>query len=269
MKKIELAKEVLAKVKDECYNCMVGCTSGGKHPDGFTDYDQSISLSREQILFLIKNNSSYDNLFEDIETQEVNLDEIFAKMGYESSWPEGGPVTRVKGVVPQECVDLAQALCNVDENDDYEVAKLRDALLSLKDGEYTFHIDVSDRDGWNYFAEDEPYKFYLSGDEIRQLLHSEFKGNKAFNGVCDKSLNKDFLNEKAEAMNIADEFDYYFYVGQSEPLENYISSWVELIDRIMEGSVTEANVDQMLKYFEDSENWESDIDGLISSVDFS
>ena len=65
-------------------------------------------------------------------------------------------------------------------------------------------------------------------------------------------------------MCVADSYDFYFYDGNSEPLAYYISSWVKLIDRIIVCTVTEANVDQMLKYFEDCSNWEVE---MVESMD--
>lgn len=266
MDKIALAKKALESVHGMSFNCTVGCYEGGACGGGYTDY-YDLDLSREQVLYLI-HCPQWDKVFAGLEMESAEVESTLTKMAYELSWPDGGPMAYVKGIVPEELKDLSERLGNLDVDDVAAVEEIRSQLKAIQDGEYTFCFDIY---GGRYdycFAENVKESLKLTGDEARALLYYEHDIAKVFNCICSEGLGEDFINKKAEEADFADGYDYFSYSYNCDELDNVIDAWQTIITKILSGDIDESSLGRWLKYFDDNENFESSIDIWESDLEY-
>ena len=259
MTKLELAKSVVNSIEDMTFNCHVWASSGGKCCDGWDDC-LDLELSKEGILYLLSSEFSAEGLFDDISMAEVDVDSIITDLAYEGAWPDGGPSARVKHPIPEELKDLSQRISELDINDPISTKNIISELKSIKEDKYTFVFDVVDGGHTYYFAEDYPAKINLDTKEAIGLLWGYHKIDNLFKGLCDEPLGESDINEWAGYDNIASNCDYFGYGGSCERLEQYIASMCTVLEKIFDGSITEENLDDWMEYFEDSWNFDYDIE---------
>lgn len=260
MTQFELARKAIESIGWHSFHCRIYATEGGKCSDGWADYDE-LDLFPSQIRYLIKEQINKDELFEGIQTEEVDVEEIIVAKAVEGAWPDGGPRASVNDVIPDELSSLSEILesltkgeCDADTIDD-----VREKLRAIKDGNYTFHFTVADADDYYYFDEDAEEKIPLTANEAIGLLYGQYDLDEVFEDICDEALDEDFINDKAEDMDFASEYDQFIYDGECEELDGFLDAWVCIIRKILSGDITEETLDSWMKYFDDSDNYESDI----------
>ncbi len=88
MTQFELAKKTIETIGWQSFNCRLYASEGGACSNGWDDCNE-LELSPEEIRYLIKAQLGNDELFEGIETEEVDVDEMIAAMAKEGAWPDG------------------------------------------------------------------------------------------------------------------------------------------------------------------------------------
>ena len=248
---IELARKALKSIKGTCFPCWI---YGGDW-DNYEDLD----LSAEEILYLIKMRNGNESVFEGFTVEETDVDTLITAKAKEGAWPDGGPQAEVNSIIPEELTELSDDLSELDMEDESAVEAMRERLRSVADGDYTFSFTIMDGGCSYYFAENAEEGIHLTREEALGLLKSEHDRIDAIQGGGCKVLDEDFINEKAEKMGFADEYDRLNYGGRCDSIEQFVSAWDVLLDLILEGEVTEENLDKWLAYFDDSDNYETDI----------
>lgn len=148
MTKNELAKEALSHLKGEEFNVYLSAYGGGACGDSWDDND-TLSLSKEELAYLIKELVECDGLFEGIKQCEIDLESTLAQLAMDRAFSDGS--------------------------------------------------DEEDVDNW--------------------------------------SVN-----------------------GQSEEIENYLNAWVYVINSILSGNIAEKSINSWLEYFNNSDNYEYEIE---------
>lgn len=92
---------------------------------------------------MIKEQIDNDGLFEGIETEEVDVDEIIAAMAKEGAWPDGDPRAQVNDIISDELASLSEDLKSLADGERNAAAidNAREKLRAIKDGNYnlSFH----------------------------------------------------------------------------------------------------------------------------------
>lgn len=258
MNRLELAKSVINSIDDMTFTCNVWASTGGACGDGWNDCPD-LEVSKEEILHLISNGSDSE-LFKGVQTVKIDLDSKFANLAYEGAWPDGGPTARVKHPIPKELEELSNRISELDSDDKEAARTLMQELISIKEGEYTFIFDIMDGSHTYYFAECSEKKLYLNIDEALGLLWGYHQIDELFCAICVKELDEDDINDWADDANIADMSDNLQYGGSCEELDGYIQAMGTLLDKILDGSITEENLAEWMEYFDDNNNFDEDIE---------
>lgn len=253
MTNTQLAKKALDKVQD-CYFDLVASASTGSRCGDSYDVALDLELSREQLLYLIRMQSGHKEVFEGLKLEKIDLDAVAYDMGMEAMWPDGGPCATVNDVIPKELCELSEQLECLDITDTESVKAIREKLLQVSDGEYTFCFTVEASD--YLFAEDAEESIELSAKEALGLLYGEHNIKEVFRGICRKSYGEDLINSKAEKKGFADDYDTFCYNWSYEELEAYLDAWNYILNAIMSDEITEENMTSWLEYFDDAENYE-------------
>lgn len=256
MNNIQLAKKVLNKIKDESFSLGVSVSTGGKCDGGWCD-SLDLYLSKEQLLYLINKRNGNNEVFEGLTLEEVDVDSIITDMTMEAAWPDGGPSATVNDVIPNELSELSEELESLDETDVEAIKSMREKLLQVTDGKYTFYFTV-EASGY-YFTEDAEECIELSAKEALGILYGQHDIDEVFEGICDESYDEELINDKADKLGFADDYDNFCYGGECEQLESYLNAWDYIIDSIMSDEIVEEDLDSWLEYFDDSDNYEYDI----------
>lgn len=104
----------------------------------------------------------------------------------------------------------------------------------------------------------ESFELYLGEESARYLIKDDITDVSILDGLelCECTL-QELLDEVIE--NSIDDGGEYEYECESECAENYINSLALLINRILDGSITEHNLNEYLEYFSDGDfNFEID-----------
>ena len=261
MTQMELARKVLDNIGWHSLHCSLYASEGGACGGGW-DGDDELELSPEQICCLLKERMDREDLFEGIDTEEVDIDEEIESMAETGSWPEGGPHATVNDAIPDELAGLSEELDALaeGENDADSIKVIREKLRAIKDGNYTFHFTVVDAEDSYYFDENAEEEVPLTAKEAIGLLYGQYDLDDVFEGICDQALDEDFINDKAEEMGLANGYDDRFsYGGECEGLDGFIDAWVFILENILSGDITEQTLDSWTEYFDDPENYETDI----------
>lgn len=256
MNNIDFAKKALENIQDESFRLEVSASTGGKCSDGWGD-TLELYLDRNQLLYLLHDKCGVDELFEGESLEEVDVDSIISDMTMEAAWPDGGPSARVNDVIPEELKDLSNELEALDTDNEDAVKSIREKLLQIKDGKYTFYFTI-EASGY-YFTEDAEEKIELTSKEALGLLYGQHDVDSVFNGIYNESYDEDLINDKADELGFASDYDSFSYGGECEELEAYLNAWEYILDCIHDGEITEDNLDEWLEYFDDSDNYEMEI----------
>lgn len=255
MTQLELAKSVINSLDGKTFNCNVWASTGGKCADGWGDC-LDLEVSKEELLYLISNNISIDRLFDGIETKIIDIESTITDLAYMGAWPEGGPEACVQEQIPDELYDLSTKIAELNGQGKQDVCSIKELLKTITDGEYTFTFDVFDGGNTFSFAEDYKVKIKLTTDQAIGLLCD-------YHNLTDfgyELLGKDFIDDIAVNMGIADRCDYFGYGGSCDEIENYIDSICCVLKNIIEGKITEENLEGWMEYFEDRWNFEYHIE---------
>lgn len=262
MTAIELAKQALSQVTNMTFNTSIYSSEGGKCGAGW-DGETDLDLSKAQLLYLISQKVKHPELFDGLTLKSIDLEKIIDDLAFEGSWPDGGPTAQVENIIPQELQDLHDQIQSEELSDD----ELLQQLQSLEGGEYTFLFTVVDGSGSYYFAEGEEQKITLTTQEVLGLLLNENPDCQPLMQLCNQSIDENDINDKAEQLDFASGYDYFSYGGECEQLDNYLDAWNTIISRILNGDITEQNLDVWLAYFNEDENLESDIEDWVNDID--
>lgn len=216
-----------------------------------------LELSKEEILYLLKNEMQYDELFDGYELKEVDVDNIISDMAYDAAWPDGKPSARVNNPIPNELQSIAREIEEQDLEDDIAAQGLIDKLKAIQDGKYTFEFTVEA--GGFYFTEDAVEKLTLTSQQALGLLYGENPDIEIFKDFGIQALDSDFINELADSAGFASDYDYLSYDGNCEALESCLNAWKYIIEHIFTEDITEESLDVWMQYFEDDDNYEYDI----------
>lgn len=252
MDSIELAKKALKTIGTRSFSCWL---YGGD----WDTYEQ-LTMTEGELLYLINKEVGFDSAFEGFELVETDVESQINDMAREGAWPDGGPMARVNGVIPEELEDLSDDLEELDLDDEDAVNRMRERLKAIKGGDYTFSFDIVDGSYSYYFAEDTEEEIHLTAEEVLGLLLGEHGDSPVFDGICSKAFDEDLINDKAEKAGFADEHDNVEVGGRCEAIDQFVTAWGTLLDKIAEEVVTEENLDLWLRYFDDDNNLETDIE---------
>ena len=253
MNNIDFAKKVLENIHEKSFRLDVSASTGGKCSDGWCD-TLELFLDRPQLLYLLHDKCGVDELFEGQSLEEVDVDSMISDMTMEAAWPDGGPAAWVNDVIPDELSELAEELDSLNDEDQNAVKEIRKKLKQVGDGKFTFHFTVKADE--YYFTENAEESIELSAKEALGLLYGECDNDDVFEGICDESYDEDLINDKADELNFASDYDYFSYGGECEELEAYLNAWDYILGRIHDGDITEDNLKGWLDYFDDSDNFE-------------
>lgn len=259
MTEIELAQKVLSNIEEESFDCFIYASQGGKCCDGWGD-TIPFDLTAPQLRYLIANRSNDSRLMDSLEVEEISIEEKIIDLAIAGAWPDGGPMPSVENVIPKELEELNSKLEDLDEDDLESILEMREELEQVEDGSYTFTFSIVDGSKCYTFAEEVELEIELTKQEALGLLYGENPIDTVFEGICDTPLDDDLVNAKADAMNIADDYDNFSYGGNCETLEAYLDAWDYIISHILIGEITEEKVESWLEYFKDSSNYEIEID---------
>ena len=105
-------------------------------------------------------------------------------------------------------------------------------------------------------------KIHLTAKEVLGLINDQYALEMYFDdidGICDNTLDDDFLNDKAAEMDIASGYDNFTYRGESEALDGFLNAWVCIIKKILSGEITEDTLPSWTAFFDDPDNYDDDI----------
>ncbi len=263
MNNIELAKKALESVDDMSFNCYLYASTGGTCSSGWDD-NRELYLSASELLYLISRGfSKQKELFENLDMTEVDVEEKINELAHEGAFPEGGAYASVNGVVPDELEDLGEMLENYDED---AADEIRQRLEDITDGEFTFYFTI--KDSFDYvFEEDAEEPISLTAGQVRGLLNGEYGNDELFQDLDCEEADEDLINDKAEELGFAEEYNTFSVGGDCEELDTYLESWETLIEKILAGEVDEDSLDNWLKYFDDSDNYSEGSDDIESWYD--
>lgn len=266
MTQLELARKVLSEMEGQTFVHEVSSYEGGACGDGWCDTVEN-TYSAKVLRGMIKEQIDNDELFKGLEIEAFEGVPAEDEESVEDmAWPGGGPEATVKDVIPDELSDLSNDLESLDVNNEDEVSEMRKRLMEVKGGSYTFYFDVTDGEGDYYFAENESVVIELTSDEALGLLRGEHDIAEVFDGICDNQFDESLINDKAVKIGVADGYDNHTYSSdydeeeENELLDSCVDAWVTVIQKILDGEITEDDVDDWLWYFDDTDNFEEDIE---------
>lgn len=264
MTPFELAKKALKNIGHHSFPCNIYASEGGACGYGWDDIGE-LELWPDQIRYLLSERIDNNELFKELGLEEVDVDDILTEMAKDGAWPDGGASGSVKNTIPDELSGLEEELDSLfyhDNNDAATINGIREKLLAIKDGDYTFHFNVTDPEDTYYFSEDAEVEIHLTAKEVLGLINGQYALEMYFDdidGIDDNILDDDFLNDKAAEMDIASGYDNFTYRGGSEALDGFLNAWVCIIKKILSGEITEDTLPSWTAFFDDPDNFDDDI----------
>ncbi len=258
MEKIKLAKKVLKNLTTESFTIDASAYEGGAAGDGWCD-GIDFTLSKANMVYLLKQRINNDNLFKGMKEEEIDLDHEILEAVKEAAWPDGGARASLISPIPNELDELAAKLEKLDMNDEEAVKAIREKLLKVAAGEYTFSFNIVTSDSF-YLSEDVKEHISLTAPQALGLLYNVRPSQKVFQGFEVESVNEYTIENLAEQMGFAEDYDYYSYGGECVAMDNYIDAWTDLIEGILAGDITEDNLDSWMEYFDNAGYYDSTFD---------
>ena len=253
----QLAKKALKRVEDSSFDIEVFVSNNPRCGGGFDDCLE-LELSKEQLLYLISERNSEYDIFKGLKIEPFDLDALIKEMTMDAAWPEGGPSAEVNDVIPKELSELSEELGGLDKADEEAVRAMKEKLHQVSEGKYTFSFTVSASD--YVYEEDAEESIELTEQEALGLLHGKHELEEVFGDICEKSYDAKLINSKANELGFAENYDDFFYSSDNEKLDGYLNAWDYILEAIMSEEIDEDDLDAWLDYFDDSENFVSDIE---------
>ena len=107
--------------------------------------------------------------------------------------------------------------------------------------------------------------FSLSKEELLYLIKEQVNNRSLFNGTRVKKIDiQASLIELATACAFPDDEPegYWKISGECFPALNFVSGYAYILRNILDGIITEEDVDWYLEYFDEPENYESEFDTI-------
>ncbi len=146
------------------------------------------------------------------------------------------------------------------EENETGIEEIRERLESIAAGKYTFYFTVTDGTGTYYYSEDEEKEIELTAPQARGLLFSSGRED-LFEGLeFDKDIDEYFIESAADNLEISEESNTLHYSGECPGLDGYLDAWETLVSKILAEEIKEPELDGWLEFFDDSCNYESDIE---------
>ncbi len=233
--RIKLAKRALRRVKSTSIPVVPMMNMGGSQVLG--DMRFSVRLSKPEMLGLIKSQTNYDELFEDLEVKEMELTDVaqrFCDQLIDKLWPRKGASQRLfNGEVIMELevtheLDRLRFALEENEVDNETIAGIREKLKAIKGGRYTFvfkaevHVNAShikyyegdygeietpwEDSTWSYSCDYEaPVKIKVTAQEVLGFLYWLYPYDCLFEGLCKEQLHGNYFIDKIERIPCASE----------------------------------------------------------------
>ncbi len=268
MNTVDLIKKALKTVDDNTFDCYVYASEGGRCGSAWDD-NSELELSANELLYLISQRLDVNpEVFDGLNLTEVDVQAKIIELAYEGAFPEGGPYATVNSVIPEELGELGEMLEGFDDSDEEAANEIRGRLETIGEDDYTFTFDIKDAITCETMKEGVNESIHLSSPEVLGLLHSEYGHDKLFEDIDYEDADEDLINGKAAQRGFAEDYNPFSCDGMCEALEVYLDSWDTIIDKIKGGEVTEDNLDNWLEYFDDSHNFEEDIESWMDEQEF-
>lgn len=256
MTHLELAQKALEHVENTTFPVYVYASEGGSCGGGYDD-TLDLDLSRAELLYLIHKSVGNDAPFQGQEEKETDVSAQIAEIAYESACPDSEPSAYVSDTIPDELWEIAEQLKSLDTDDKASIEEIQEELRTLSAGKYTFTFSI-ESDGF-CLAEAISDTLELTANEVLGLLYDRYNYPEVFEAFHVAPLDEDFVNEKAEQLELKTDYDPYNYGGYSDELDNYVDAWSFIINKIYKSELDEDGLNSLLDYFNDKDNWEGDI----------
>lgn len=240
--KIKLAKRALGRVKSTSIPVVPMMNLNGSQGMVLGDMKFSVKLSKPEMLGLIKSETDFDVLFEDLEVKEMGLTDVaqrFCDQLIDKLWPKKGASKRLfNGEGIEELKSLTHELDEFSlalEDDKADYVAIYDTLdgiyqklKAIKGGYYTFwfkaevyvsasHCKYYEGDSGDIttpWADSEwlfscdysvPVKIKVTAKEVLGFLYGLYPNEFLFEGLCEKPLDANYFIDKIKGIPCASE----------------------------------------------------------------
>ena len=156
-------------------------------------------------------------------------------------------------MIPYDFDELVEKINAFNGDNDEEKKEIEKALDEIKDGNYTF-LFSSESNGYEFGEDDVTLE--LAAEDVLGLLYYETDNYELFKKCQVSQLDEEFLNDTAHDQDaLSNPLDNFSYGWESEVYENFIGGWCYILNGILNGSITEDNVEFYLKYFDKYEDY--------------
>ena len=233
--RIKLAKRALRRVKSTSIPVVPMMHMDGSQVLGNMRF--SVRLSKPEMLGLIKSQTNYDELFEDLEVKEMELTDVaqrFCDQLIDKLWPRKGASKRlfngegISGLEVTHELDRLRFALEEDEVDDETIAGLREKLKAIKGGRYTFWFKTEvyvipsqckyyegdlgnittpwEDSDWLYSCDySAPVKIKATAQEVLGFLYGLYPYECLFEGLCWEPLDSNYFIDKIQEIPCASE----------------------------------------------------------------
>lgn len=273
MTNLELARKALNELADESFLINVSTYSGkcDAWSSDEMDDDSYVDISREAMLRTLSGTSfgkKHPEIFEGLELGDVTAETELSYEAFGIAFPVDSPYATVgeHGTVPEELLDLAERLSATKNSLEPISDELKKQILEIKDSEYTFHFTITS--GGYEFDSDVEEKISLTASQARGLLYAYLEeDDDLFKGIDYEHFGWDveeFIDNKAEEKGFAVDsaIDYMSLDYDCPQFDDYLNQWLHLLDGIMDGSVTEENLDSYMPIVDDNLGREEEDDNV-------
>lgn len=251
----KIAQKAIKHVRTVVFTAEAYAAINGPCPGGWED-EVELKLTRPELIYLIHQEVGYDTLFNRYKEKVVDIDGVLANIAHEEAW-EYPIIATVNHTIPKELQDLSNTLDSLDLNNEDAVKSVYKLLNAVSDGRYSFSFEI--KAGDYCFTENACECLDLTVSEALGLLYGKYDIPQLFSLFNTEQLSKDFINTKAEKKGFAKNYDSFNYGGTCYALENYLEAWRFILEQIYEEEIDEDELESWLEYFDDSDNFDTDI----------
>lgn len=272
--RIKLVQYAISKIEGKSFTLYLSMDDGN-----WEGLSSVVDISAAQLKYLLKDKIGKPELFNGIEVEEIDLDSIAAKE-CKRLYCDGWVFERINTIESKELISLRNRISEFADNyvaykGKYiikaegadECNEILDALNALEAGRYKFGAYLIDQNG--YVPLEKNVTFRIDAQLARDIVLNcsktqldkvdQFKGLVEDTAVTSGKL-VDIMNSQGISL-----VNYLDYAWSSYDLDTTLDAWTGLVIYILEGNVTQSNIDKCIDYLEDDDDleyWESDIEEL-------